>query len=452
MSTTIKNVTPLESYNLSYKYFGLNFFRIENFSIVDDLISNNIPGIDFSPCLETLRKKYGGDKDFYAATVNFDGNLLSQITNTTLNSSSIYGSIYDSTKTIYGLEDCEKLEISFPDPVIHSISEDNLNKIKSLNVNYYNQSDPFYNDRCLDFSDETKEIDITIEQRRRSYMSEKSISCFNYLPDSIYNTTDCSFVGLSSAGRVICSCIGQYAEFSISEFTSRPLKGIYQINLDVMGCPLRGLELKYPFKNAGIIYTLTFIFLFFSLVIVFCFCYNDNYLVKNHHSTLKYNDSITNGKEFNSSDLEQSKPNSSINENSRAGFNIMETEKDKINNVIVFNTDFKRQVSNQKLMLRDYYRLSFNDRLTKDDRSFLKYFWDQLSNNHILILTFYKKSLLTSPVIRVVIFSFYVNALFIINAMCYTDDLIEMRSHHSQEVNIFKKSYRIIGIMSGNMK
>ena len=401
------------------------------------MISNNLPGIDFSPCLETLRKKYGTDKDFFAATINFDGNLLSQITNRTLNNSSIYGSIYDSTKIIYGIEECEKLEISFPDPAIHSINENNLNMLKSLRVNYYNQSEPFYNDRCVDFSDESREIDITLDQRRRDYMSEKSIACINYLPDSIYNKTGCSFVGFSAEGRLICSCLGYYGdEFSITQFNSRPMKDIYKINLDVIGCPLNGWELRHPFKNAGIVYTLSFIFLFFSLIIIFCFSYNDNYLIKNHQSTLKYNDCIKTENELHLSDLEKSKQNSSANENTRNGFNIMETEKDKINNVIVYNTDLKRQVSDQKPMLRDYYSLSINDRLNKDDRSFIKYFWDQLTNNHLLILTFYKKSLLTSPVVRVVILSFYVNALFIFNAMCYTDDLIEKRSHHSQEVNI----------------
>ncbi len=400
---------------------------------IETNIAKNIPTIDYTTCIDTIKKLYG-DNNYHVASIIFNRNLLSSITDGALNTSSVYSLIFDTEKNIYSSDECKKLNVYFPDPAVNDILNDNIKSLKSLNVNYYNQSDSFYNDRCVQFSNDEKQIDVTLNERRLEYMSHLSISCINYSPDSFRNISDCSFTGLSYEGYVVCTCEGQLGEITIVPSEPKPMKKMEIINIEVISCPVFKKTYTHPKINIGIIYTITTILPLLFLSILFIRFFNDKYLISGHKTLLHYYDSVTYIQNLSFSDLEKCKQNSNENEVSKGSCNVLETEKDKINNITIFSFNKKQNPATSANKLRDYFKFSPQEKITKDHRSFLKYFWDQLVNTHVFLLMIYKKSLLTSPIIRLYLLVFYVDTVFLLNIMCYTDDQIENRNRNYEMV------------------
>jgi hypothetical protein len=108
----------------------------------------------------------------------------------------------------------------------------------------------------------------------------------------------------------------------------------------------------------------------------------------------------------------------------------MVKDEDYANTVGIGNT----QENSNNRTIRDYINYTFDQKLTIDSRSFIKYFWDNLASTHILLICFYKKSLLLPPWVRFNLFALYMNFLFLLNCMFYTDDYIDKRTDYYSEV------------------
>ena len=434
ISQIVSTTTITESFSISNEYFGMFYGNVDDAPSIFNSISINYPVIEFSACINSLKEKSGSNNNFLVGSLNFTSSLISIITQNSLKSTSVHGVIYDSTSSkFHSLNDCGEMNLYFPDPNYHSITEYNLTLLKSKSVNHYDQSDPFYNNRCVQFYDETRKVDITLNDRRKYYMSQVSLSCINYNPETLRKLTECSLVVVSN-GFIKCSCSGDLGEVSLAPIDPKPMKEINPINLDVMGCPVLWSYYKQPNLNAGMIFSIIFLGIFVILSILYIFFLNDRYLIKNHKSSLYHNDCITHSQNYGIPDLENIQ-HAEWKYQDKAAPKIGESESNVVNAVKIIASDSIN--SNNKQTARDYLNLTNQDKLTKDKRSFLKYFWDQLTHNHIILLTFYKKSLLTSPKIRIVLFAFYIAIIFILNAMFYTDTYIEDRSFYNTMVKFY---------------
>ena len=90
---------------------------------IETNIAKNIPTVDYTTCIDTFKKIYG-DNNYHVASINFNRNLLSSITDGALNTSSVYSLIYDTEKNIYSSDECKKLNVYFPDPAVNDILND----------------------------------------------------------------------------------------------------------------------------------------------------------------------------------------------------------------------------------------------------------------------------------------------------------------------------------------
>lgn len=81
-----------------------------------------------------------------------------------------------------------------------------------------------------------------------------------------------------------------------------------------------------------------------------------------------------------------------------------------------------------QLTIKDYQNLAMNEILKYDKRGFFKYIWDYLTDQHVIISLFFKKSLIEPIYIRTVFFCFALSMEFAINAILFSDAYIDKRA------------------------
>ncbi len=96
------------------------------------------------------------------------------------------------------------------------------------------------------------------------------------------------------------------------------------------------------------------------------------------------------------------------------------------------NLEEKKNIQKQGTM-KDLEELSIMDRLKYDNRTYCKYFLDQLCEEHIILNLIFKKSLLCPLNLRVIRVIGLVSMIFVMNAMLYSDEHIKKRSQMEEE-------------------
>lgn len=92
----------------------------------------------------------------------------------------------------------------------------------------------------------------------------------------------------------------------------------------------------------------------------------------------------------------------------------------KIKKVETFNLNKKDHM----ICSKDYALLTPLEAVKYDTRSFKEIFMDKLLEEHILVVLFFKKSVMDPLWIRIIFFMFSTSITFALNAMFYTDDYI----------------------------
>lgn len=91
---------------------------------------------------------------------------------------------------------------------------------------------------------------------------------------------------------------------------------------------------------------------------------------------------------------------------------------------------------NHIVTLKDYEELSPQQALIYDRRSFLALYIDLLLDDHILLCVFFKKSLIDPIWVRIIFLVFNLSIIFAMNALFFTDDLIEARADVPEEERV----------------
>jgi hypothetical protein len=110
-------------------------------------------------------------------------------------------------------------------------------------------------------------------------------------------------------------------------------------------------------------------------------------------------------------------------------------EHNEINNIITVkgketedNVEQKADIGYKYITYHDYLQINVSDYLDYDTRSIGKYLGDELIHHHSLIKLLMKDSILDSKVIAYLKFVFKINFIFALNAMAFSDNLIEQRA------------------------
>ena len=351
-------------------------------------------------------------------------------------------------KEILNLSFCEDLSINYYIPV--NIDENILFK--------YNSSSEYYNDRCFPYTTENG-TDITLYDRKNEYYNNNMSLCENNCEYKEYNF---------NTKKVNCECKikteMQYASdiFNKSKFFNNFINLKKITNIDIIKC------YKLLFTKDGILYNIgSYILLsiiFISIIICILFWIkgfkllnskvkeivklkfkNDNHInLKIDKSLFKKKSSkiIRNSltiKEDTKINLPQKKKKikslrkKRINTNSLSIFNLNSNSNlDKIkideNKKNMFSSQHnihKHNNINNNIILdyNDYElnRLSYEDALKFDKRTFFQYYFSLIKIKKLLFFTFYPNNDYNSKLIKLSLFFFSFSLFYAIDALFFND-------------------------------
>jgi hypothetical protein len=112
----------------------------------------------------------------------------------------------------------------------------------------------------------------------------------------------------------------------------------------------------------------------------------------------------------------------------------------RVNNLATENTKntIIKTVSPPKMIsIPDYEQLKPTEQLDYDRRSTITYFKDVLILNHPVLSLIFYRSLKFPKFIELSKLIFSISMLFGVNAMCYTDDVIDQRQTDTKDVNLY---------------
>ena len=342
----------------------------------------------------------------------------------------------------------------------------------SGNIDKYNKTSPYYNDICY-IADSDYGTDISLKDRKEDYIDNNMGICED----------GCDFISYNyETQKAVCSCnikteIPLINNIKIDKDTL--LKSFIDINnianIQMLKCYKIVFQKNNILKNIGChIYTCLIIF---NLICLLCFIIKDYknlafkiYKLKIHFLNNKKKNKINsfiiykkNKKEnfhkniYNVKSSERKLKIYNISNKSEVGIKkksnkIHSPPKKNFNNIIKNNIKYKnnkksglvlnknknhnikklkiqnsinnkiliKKDDNIKLNYNEINHLTFNDALTKDNRTFCQYYLSLLNLNHFILYIFYSKDY-NSKAIKVSMFIFNIASSIPINALFFND-------------------------------
>ena len=81
--------------------------------------------------------------------------------------------------------------------------------------------------------------------------------------------------------------------------------------------------------------------------------------------------------------------------------------------------------------------MTIEEQIVNDKRNFFKFFKDRIIISHYFLNAYFLNSLITPQHIRVIMFFIFLNLIFLLNAIFYTDDYLSSRYTKPQSVFIY---------------
>ena len=289
--------------------------------------------------------------------------------------------------------------------------------LSSKGVNLFDSNDLFFNDKCLPYDQNGK--DITLATRRSDvYMNPKE-KC----NESEWNECSIEFHG----DQIKCNCktIGKRRK----QESTQNFEVIPESNYILFFCfkTLRSADLL---TNPG------FFVLTFTFWLLLAYSFYQNYRV---NVDLTGQEAIS----YLKNDVEQFDPDSmdaAIYFDEITRVNALIRERQNLN-AIRRNVHLLVDMSQLLPLNQDLNNLSLENSLLYDNRSSLDYFWHLLQQEHIIFNTFFYKSLASPVLVRVWFFMLEINLSLFFSAFFVTDNLIEESNLLSSiwEVNLTRK-------------
>jgi hypothetical protein len=207
--------------------FSSQMYRAGNATeLYKNSVGNNFPVYNISDCQEILKNYYNitnEDKLIYMTT-NLDSSLNTD--NVNKYSFAVYNSI---TNEKLDLKLCNSITQHVMMPLTNS-SQYNLTEYKQMKtqgIDMYNRNDPYFNDRCSNFIDNTTGADVSINMRRQKFNKQKAPQCMG---------TNCTYNGINSDNYVNCTCSSEDEASLFNTPYQYVLNSYSKFNIDIFVC------------------------------------------------------------------------------------------------------------------------------------------------------------------------------------------------------------------------
>ena len=393
---------------------------------------NYIPYIDLgNECEEKIRKENNIPKEenIYIAQITSSPSDYSNLI-----TDKIQYEIYNENGNKLDLSICNDLNIDITN--YFNVSDPNLNieLAKSLQDEYniYDINDPLFNDKCLVFNLENK--DITLSQRKDEI----------YTP-IIFCEEGCSVKNCDlNIGEVECECNikkdGLNNLIEDNEILS-PIKNLIDsTNIELFKCA-KLIKFK-NMKNLGCI-------LMGSILIIQGFCIfmylkfnviKINAIINNNIGNLNYNSNPPKkfsiiGKNIFDNNISNDKSSSRELKNDIVVYKDrnIDSEKKQLKPNLFINIDEKeKEEINDHNVLNN---LEFEEAIVKDKRSFIKYYFSIICEKQIFFSTIFGNSLFYPIFLRLIILCFILSFFFFLNGLFFTEEYITKRNNSNMKLN-----------------
>jgi hypothetical protein len=229
-------------------YFTVQIFKNSIDALSDSYsIDNKLPLLDVSACEDSIRKYFGWsmETDIPISKINWDPKLVN------------YNSLVDVTYLFYNpfngtnidnSEICKEKGIVVKIPTdAEKINLDIYNEFKNKSINILDATSAFFTSRCIPFTNNTSNSDVTLADRRELIYQNQSISC----------SFGCNFLGLDEKNYAICECYNTQETKAI--IGNIIFSSISESNIDIFIC----------YKTAfNIVIYFFIIFKFFKIIFI----------------------------------------------------------------------------------------------------------------------------------------------------------------------------------------
>lgn len=407
--------------------------------------NENVSSIDFSECEKALKKFYQIPESDPILISKFDYKTENSTTN------QVEYKVYDKNGNQLSMKPCEKIQINISYPIN---SGSNVNIENGLNYNeegidVFNSEDSFFNDICYSYQENGVDVPLSI---RREQLYQNVTFC----------ETGCEYGGMNyTSKKVICSCAPK-SEFSTETNEERETTNnnkpfasqVFDLNIEVMKCiklvPKWGnLSNNIGFWLIGVInltgVIISIMSLYSGLAILFStahsalpksnpshkinvfyrlkpifeksphsgffdskFCEIKNNVIKNNalSDTWDTNSKIDN--------IEKTPPQK---KETHTNLLMPISKSENKSHIIKISHNFLIKTN-----FINYYPYSMA--LSKDERSFLRMFWDFFKVKYIIPRSFIRLSKYEIIEINILVVLFYLSLTFTINGLFFTNETL----------------------------
>lgn len=422
-------------------------------------------------CSDILHSVYNLPDDEQLILLKIDLNRTESATN------AVDYYIFDSKGNVLDLSYCNNIELVIP---IINLEESILNLSESYSqqgIDVFNSSDSFFNDRCYPYSDSENDTDIPVSSRREDIFKNVSF-CSN----------DCTYNGIDHDSLTVkCRCDTQNTDTTIqstithdkskitsSELVSEFTSSLTSTNLLVVTC----INLIFNFKsmrtNLGCI-ILFAILVTEILVFLYAVCqgtrpieeFLNKFIAGSPPKKSNYQDpeiKITKPKKkqtgysinscstfaglsnkrkknnikrkFDLNSRISDEPEKMSSENNETNNDYCETVNSLHNKPITIVVPFRKRSqkrlkstfnTEKPITDEEINELSYEEAVEMDHRNFCQLYWGYLQEEEVLLNTFIKSYFVELKSIRIILFFTSIAIDFALNALFYTDSLIETK-------------------------
>jgi hypothetical protein len=208
-------------------YSGQIYSSDDELLSIDNAVSNSLPIYNMTQCESILKEIYGLDKN---STIIYVTSATNGILNEN-NSTSYRITAYDGvTKAKLDLSYCEEVSNSVEIPLSDTagLNLTLYKEMKEQGIDIFNPDDPFFNDICISYSNNSTDSDATLNWRRQHFYPQKMPMCVG---------VNCTYQGISEFNYVKCDCTGINSGSDIvDQIGNVLLESLSEINIGIVSC------------------------------------------------------------------------------------------------------------------------------------------------------------------------------------------------------------------------
>ena len=386
---------------------------------INEITTIPIPKIDLGECENILRKTYyiPDEEKLYIGQIVFPFKKAPTSTNQYV--------VYNSHGLQLDLSVCSDTLVTISSP-INLESGIDLQMVKEFaekGINIFNSSEPIFNDRCIPFSYNGK--DMTVNDRRLKILKNKDLC-----------EEECEMKSINYTSNIVdCECPPKKGGFTTlvenNEFVETITNLLSNYNFHLFLCYMNVPKYTSLSNNYGSwiigsgIILITILSMFIPI-----FLMNKIYSYANRYCS---NPAVKSEGIFLS--VNKYSSNNFINKESSYTTNkITEKETDCIDSKRI-ETEDNVNVAQEEHEPEELNELSFDEAVKEDKRPYSLFFLHLISEKQIILSTILTKSVFYPLICRLIMLIFTLMAFFFFNGLFFTDEYISHRYNFTEQIN-----------------